>query len=146
MYGRTLVLAVAACGWMVASLLAFVLVSSFSFFGIGLIGLLLWFVCVRMDLEKDAAIGSGWTPGLIQTQYEARQKMSDEQRAAYRHQQALGAQVAALLQASGHGAGPDRRGRLRLVPSLGFAEDGFAWFVRNPDKRPRYAQLSLVDR
>ena len=115
MYGRTLVLAVAACGWMVASLLAFVLVSSFSFFGIGLIGLLLWFVCVRMDLEKDAAIGSGWTPGLIQTQYEARQKMSDEQRAAYRHEQSLALQS------------------LRFFKHLGMAlaligAAGFAWF------------------
>jgi hypothetical protein len=92
MYGRTIVLAVAACGWLVASLLAFILVSTLSFFGIGLIGLLLWFICVRMELEKDAAIGSGWTPSLIETQYEARQKMSDEERAAYRHEQTLALQ------------------------------------------------------
>ena len=66
MYGRTIVLAVAACGWLVASLLAFILVSTLSFFGIG----------------------------LIETQYEARQKMSDEQRAAYRHEQTLALQSA----------------------------------------------------
>jgi len=87
MHGRTIALAVAAVGWLVASLIAFVLVASFSFFGMGLIGLLIWFVCTRIELEKDAAIGSGWSPGLIASQYEARQRMSPEQRAAYREEQ-----------------------------------------------------------
>jgi hypothetical protein len=89
MRGKTIVLAVAALGWLVASLIAFVIVASFTFFGIGFIGLLLWFVCTRMELEKDAAVGSGWTPSLIASQYEARQKMSAEQRAAYRDEQTL---------------------------------------------------------
>ena len=82
MHGRTIALAVAALRWLVASLIAFVLVASFGFFGIGLIGLLLWFICVRMELEKDAAVGSGWTPELIGSQHEARENMSPEQRAA----------------------------------------------------------------
>jgi hypothetical protein len=89
MHGKTIVLAVAALGWLVASLIAFVIVASFTFFGIGLIGLLLWFVCTRMELEKDAAVGSGWTPGLIASQYEARQKLSVEQRAADSEEQTL---------------------------------------------------------
>jgi hypothetical protein len=89
MYRKTIVLAVTALGWLVASLLAFVLVASLTFFGIGLIGLLLWFVCTRMELEKDAAVGSGWSPELIASQYEARQKMSPEQRAADREDQTL---------------------------------------------------------
>jgi hypothetical protein len=42
-----------------------------------------------MELEKDAAVGSGWTPSLIASQYEARQKMSEEQRAAYREEQSV---------------------------------------------------------
>ncbi|MBS0541460.1 MAG: hypothetical protein JSR47_22030 [Proteobacteria bacterium] len=92
MQGKPIVVAVAALGWIVASLIAFALVTSFTFFGVGVIGLLLWFVCVRMELEKDAAIGTGWTPSLIQTQYEARQKMSDEQRAAAREEQTLALQ------------------------------------------------------
>jgi len=115
MYGRTIVLAVAASGWLVASLLAFILVSTLSFFGIGLIGLLLWFVCVRMDLEKDAAIGSGWTPSLIETQYEARQNMSSEQRAAWRHEQTLALQSLRFFRHLGIS--------LTLIGAL-----GFAWF------------------
>jgi hypothetical protein len=89
MHGRTIALAVAAVGWLVASLLAFVLVTRFTFAGIGLIGLLMWFITTRMELEKDAAVGSGWTPSLIASQYEARQKMSEEQRAAYREEQSV---------------------------------------------------------
>ncbi|MEI6200564.1 MAG: hypothetical protein WCP68_01280 [Enhydrobacter sp.] len=89
MYGKTIVLAVAALGWLVASLIAFILVATFTFLGIGLIGLLLWFMCTRMELEKDAAVGSGWTPELMASQYEARQKMSPEQRAADREEQTL---------------------------------------------------------
>ena len=89
MHGKTIALAVAAVGWLVASLIAFVLVASFSFFGIGLIGLLIWAVCTRIELEKDAAVGSGWSPGLIGSQYEARQRMSPEQRAAEREEQTV---------------------------------------------------------
>lgn len=92
MHGRTIVLAVAACGWLVASLTAFVLVASFGFFAIGLIGLLVWFICVRIDLENDAAVGSGWTPHLIGSQHEARERMSDDERARWRHEQSLGLQ------------------------------------------------------
>ncbi len=89
MYGKTIVLAVAALGWLVASLIAFVIVAHSTFVGIGAIGLLVWFVCTRMELEKDAAVGSGWTPELIASQYEARQRMSPEQRAADHEEQTL---------------------------------------------------------
>ncbi len=89
MHGKTVVLAVTALGWLVASLIAFLLVATLTFAGIGLIGLLLWFICTRIELEKDAAVGSGWTPSLIASQYEARQKMSEEQRAAYREEQSV---------------------------------------------------------
>ena len=92
MEGRTLAIAVAALGWLVASLIAFVLVASFGFFAIGLIGLLLWFICVRIELEKDAAVGSGWTPHLIGSQHQERERMSGDERARWRHEQSLGLQ------------------------------------------------------
>jgi hypothetical protein len=91
MHGRTIALAVAACGWLVASLIAFVLVASFGFFAIGLIGLLLWFICVRIELEQDA-VSSGWTPHLIVSQHQARERMSDDERASRRHEQSLALQ------------------------------------------------------
>jgi hypothetical protein len=88
MYCRTVVWAVAACGWLVASLVAFVLVTSFGFFAIGLIGLLMWFICVRIELERDA-VSSGWTPHLIVSQHQARERMSEAERAGWRHEQSL---------------------------------------------------------
>ena len=92
MEGRTIAIAVAALGWLVAGLIAFVFVVWFGFAGIGLIGLLLWFICVRIELEKDAAVGSGWTPHLIASQHEARERMSGDERARWRHEQSLGLQ------------------------------------------------------
>ena len=89
MHGRTIALAVAAVGWLVAGLIVFVLVASVGFAAIGVIGLLLWFISVRIDLEKDAAVGSGWTPHLIVSQHEARERMSDDERASWRHEQSL---------------------------------------------------------
>jgi hypothetical protein len=92
MEGRTIAIAVAVLGWLVASLVAFVFVVWFSFAGIAVMGLMLWFVCVRMELEKDAAVGSGWTPHLIASQHEARERMSGDERARERHEQSLGLQ------------------------------------------------------
>ena len=92
MEGRTIALAVAALGWLVASLIAFVFVFWFSFAGIGMIGLLLWFICVRIDLENDAAVSSGWAHHLIVSQHEARERMTGDERARWRHEQSLGLQ------------------------------------------------------
>jgi hypothetical protein len=92
MEGRTIAIAVAVLGWLVASLIAFVFVVWFSFAGIAVMGLMLWFICVRMELEKDAAVGSGWTPHLIASQHEARERMSGDERASWRHEQSLGLQ------------------------------------------------------
>ena len=92
MEGRTIALAVAALGWLVASLIAFVFVVWFGFAGIGVIGLLLWYICVRIDLEKDAAVSSGWAPHLIVSQKEARDRMTGDERARWRHEQSLGLQ------------------------------------------------------
>jgi hypothetical protein len=112
MHGRTIALAVAACGWLVASLIAFVLVVSLGFAGVGLIGLLVWFVCVRIELEKDAAVGSGWTPHLIGSQHEARERLSPEQRAAWREEQSLGLQSTRFFKHLGIG--------LTLIGAAGF--------------------------
>jgi hypothetical protein len=92
MHGRTIALAVAALGWLIASLVAFVLVVSFGFAAIGLMGLTMWFICVRMELEKDGAFGTGRTPDLIVRQYEARAHMSEDERASWRHEQSLALQ------------------------------------------------------
>jgi hypothetical protein len=103
MHGRTIVLAIAACGWLVASLIAFVLVTSFGFFAVGVIGLLMWFICVRIELEKDAAVSSGWAHQLIEPQHRAREGMSDDERARQRHEQSLAMQSGRFFRHLGMG-------------------------------------------
>lgn len=115
MEGRTIALAVAALGWLVAGLIAFVFVVWSGFAGIGLIGLLLCFICVRIELEKDAAVGSGWTPHLIASQHEARERMSGDERARWRHEQSLGLQSVRFFNHLGIG-----------LVAIGAA--GFLWF------------------
>ena len=112
MHGRTIALAVAACGWLVASLLVFAVVVRVGFFAIGVIGLMLWFVCVRIELEKDAAIGTGRTPELIARQHQARERMSFEQRAAWREEQSLALQSTHFFKSLGMG--------LTLIGAAGF--------------------------
>lgn len=115
MHGRTIALAVAALGWLIASLVAFVLVARFGFFAIGLMGLLLWFVCVRIELEKDAVIGNSRTPELIAYQHEARERMSLEQRAAWCEEQSVALQSTRFFRHLGMG--------LTLIGAA-----GFGWF------------------
>jgi len=113
MTGNAILFAVACCGLMVASVLAFVLVATFSFFGIAVIGLMIWFICVRIELEKDAAVGSSRATELIATQFEARQRMSEEQRAQYREEQSLAMQSVRFFRYLGVG--------LTLIGGVGFA-------------------------
>ncbi|HLG45148.1 MAG TPA: hypothetical protein VKY24_02815 [Reyranella sp.] len=115
MEGRTIVFAVAALGWLVAGLIAFVFVVWFGFGGVGLIGLMLWFICVRIELEKDAAVGSGWTPHLIGSQHEARERMSGGERASWRHEQSVALQSTRFFRHLGMG-----------LAAIGAA--GFGWF------------------
>jgi hypothetical protein len=52
------------------------------FAGIGLLGLFITFVAVRIDLEKEGAVGGVNTPGLLAQQMAARNHSSGAERAA----------------------------------------------------------------
>ena len=112
MEGRTVVIAVAALGWLVAGLIAFIFVVWFGFGGIGLIGLMLWFICVRMELEKDSVISTGRATELIVLQHEARQRLSDNERMSLRHEQSLALQSVRFFKHLGMG--------LTLIGAAGF--------------------------
>jgi hypothetical protein len=103
MEGRTIALAVAALGWLIASLIAFAFVFWFGFAGIGVMGLVIWFVCIRMELEKDAAVSSGWAPELIVHQQKARDGMSEDERMSRRHEQSLAMQSVRFFRHLGMG-------------------------------------------
>ncbi len=51
------------------------------FFGLGILGLVIGFIAVRMDLERDAASSD---PRVLEEQFKARDRMSRAERADFR--------------------------------------------------------------
>ena len=54
------------------------------FVGIALLGVLIGFIAVRVDLEKEGAVGSEWAASLHAQQVMSRQNASPSERAAHR--------------------------------------------------------------
>ena len=88
---KSLVMAVVLSGWLIAAAAAFLIVAYASFFGIAVVGLMIWFVSARMDLEQDGAgaVGVGISPGFIARQVQSKSEMSPAERAALRSQRSL---------------------------------------------------------
>jgi hypothetical protein len=64
--------------------LAFFAFRIVGFLGIGLLGVLIGFIAVRVDLEKEGAVGSEWTASLHAQQVMSRQNASPSARAAHK--------------------------------------------------------------
>jgi len=58
------------------------------FLGVGVLGLLIAFIAVRMDLEKGGAIGSSFSSDLYVQQMTAHQSMSRSERVAHHAERA----------------------------------------------------------
>ncbi len=82
MSGRSILVAIGLSGWLVVSIVAFMTVAYAGFFGIAVIGLLMWFICTIVDLEVDGAVGSGMSPGFLAQQHKAKVGLSPAERAA----------------------------------------------------------------
>ena len=100
---RAILIAIAVLGWAVAAALALWLVSRLGFIGLALIGVGIWFVCTRLELEKEGAVGHELTPDLFAMQIRARQQMSRAERASLRADETLLAQGARLVRHIGIG-------------------------------------------
>jgi hypothetical protein len=93
MPGKSIVMAFVWSGWLLASVAAFMIVAYTSFFGVGVIGLMIWFVCARVDMEEDGGVvGAGFSPGFLAHQLKNRSEMSREERAAARGKQTMARQ------------------------------------------------------
>lgn len=101
--GRVILIAIAVMGWSLAAALVLLLVSRLSFFGVGLIGVATWFICTRIELEKEGAVGHELTPDLFAVQIKAQQEMSRSERAALRDEQTLITQSARFFKHLGIG-------------------------------------------
>lgn len=82
MPGKAFFMAFVWSGWLIASVIAFMIVAYASFFGVGVIGLMIWFVTARVDMEHDGVVGAGISPGFLAHQLKTRTEMSRAERAA----------------------------------------------------------------
>ena len=64
--------------------LAFLAYRIVGFLGIGILGVLIGFIAVRIDLEKEGAVGSEWAAGLHGQQVSSRHNAPHAERAAHR--------------------------------------------------------------
>ena len=85
--GRELLTGIALVGLFLMIALAMAVVARVGFLGVGIIGVLTWFICVRLELEKDAAVGHVLTTGLYAQQMRARESMTRAEKAADRQEQ-----------------------------------------------------------
>jgi hypothetical protein len=93
MPAKSIVMAFVLSGWLVASVIAFMIVAYAGCFGVGVIGLMIWFVSTRVDTEHEGGVvGAGLTPGFLAQQLRSRAEMSGAERAALRGRQLLEAQ------------------------------------------------------
>jgi hypothetical protein len=87
--GKAFVMAFVWSGWLIASVIAFMIVAYAGFFGVGVVGLMIWFVTARVDMEQDGVVGTGVSPGFLAQQVRTRSEMSAAERAAHRGRQLL---------------------------------------------------------
>jgi hypothetical protein len=88
MPAKSIVMAFVLSGWLIAAVLAALIVAYTSFFGIAVIGVFILAVSVTLDRERDGAVGAGMTPGFLAQQHKARRELSDAHRQALRDQHA----------------------------------------------------------
>jgi hypothetical protein len=94
---KSIVMAFVLSGWLIAAVAAGLIVAYTSFFGVAVLGVLVWFVSARVDQERDGAVGAGVTPGFLARQFRARADMSPAERLAFRDEQSLEARSTRLF-------------------------------------------------
>ena len=88
--GKSIVMAFVLSGWLIASVIAFLIVAYATFFGVAVIGLMIWFISTRVELEQEGGVTTvGASPDFLARQVQARQKMSRAERAAWHGRQML---------------------------------------------------------
>jgi hypothetical protein len=93
MPGKSIIMAFVWSGWLIAAVIAFLIVAYAGFFGVGVIGLMIWFVSARVDMEQDGrVVGAGFSPGFLAQQLRSQTEMSRAERAALHGRRLLEAQ------------------------------------------------------
>lgn len=80
MPARSILMAIALSAWLVISILVFVTVAYVGFIGVGVVGLLMWFICTLVEL--DAPVSVNETGAFFARQLEVKAGQRPEERAA----------------------------------------------------------------
>ena len=127
MSGRSILIAIALSGWLIVSIVVVMTVAYAGFIGIGVVGLLMWFICTIVDLELDGAVGSG--------QGEAR-RIARRAGGPLRRK-APGSAVGPVVQVPRRGACRDRHGGLCRLSGLGGIPTWLDCQCRHPEPQAR---------
>jgi hypothetical protein len=103
MPAKSIVMAFVLSGWLVALIVAGLIVAYAGFFGLGVLGLVVLCLSVIVDQERDGAVGAGMTPGFLAQQYRAQGEMTPAQRQALRLEHAQEARSTRLFRVLGIG-------------------------------------------
>ncbi|TAJ90032.1 hypothetical protein [Reyranella sp.] len=82
MSGRSILTAVALSLWFLISVAVVATVAYVGFIGVGVAGLIMWFIWTLVELDTDAAVGDELSPGFPARQVEAKASRSNEELAA----------------------------------------------------------------
>ena len=102
MSARSILIALALSAWLVASVVAFLIVAYTSFFGTAFIGLDICYVSAQFELDGDRPVGSLAT-SFLGAQLRAQRDLPVEQRRSVSHEQSLSIQSARFFKFFGLG-------------------------------------------
>src|SRR5476651_352840 len=101
MPAKSFVMAFILSGWLIALVMAGLIVAYTSFFGIAVLGLIILCFSVIVDQDRDGAVGTGITPDFFAQQIKARAEMTRAQQRVFRAEQALEARSTRLFRYCG---------------------------------------------
>jgi hypothetical protein len=93
MPAKSIVMAFVLSGWLVALIVAGLIIAYAGFFGLAVLGLVVLCLGVLVDQERDGVVGTGMTPGFLAQQVKARAAMTPSERQALSQEHGEEAQV-----------------------------------------------------
>lgn len=97
MPAKSFIMAFVLSGWLVALVVAGLIVAYAGFFGLAVLGLIVLCISVIIDHDRDGAVGAGVTPGFMARQVGARTELSAVQRVALQAEHAAEARSTRLF-------------------------------------------------
>lgn len=99
MPAKSFIMAFVLSGWLVALVIAGLIVAYAGFFGLAVLGLIVLSLSAIVDQDRDGAVGTGMTPGFLAKQVGAKSALTPVERIALQAEQAMEARSTSLFRA-----------------------------------------------